>query len=60
MQTQTPNKLKLFSLIKLLNLGKHSKIVCAGEFNYFFNYQLEAGGGKTSFKSKSVRKFYEI
>ena len=50
----------LFSHITLLHLDERSQIVSVGDFNLFFNYQLEADGGNPSFKSKSVCKFYEI
>ena len=51
---------KFFLHIELLNLDKRSQIVCARDFNFFFNFQLEATRGNPSFKSKSVSKFYEI
>ena len=51
---------KLFSHIKLLNLNKRSQIVCAGEFNFFLNSELEVDGENPSLKIKSVREFYEI
>ena len=61
MQTQNLSKVKTQSLShrKLLNTGKHSQIVYAVDFNFFFNCQLEADGGNPNCKSKSAGIFFE-
>lgn len=37
-----------------------TQIFCDGDFNFFFNSQLEADGGKPNFQSTFVGKFFEI
>lgn len=48
---------KLFPDIKLLNLDKHSQILCAGDLNLFFNSQLEVDGGTPFLKANPSVNF---
>ena len=47
---------KLQSLLKLFYINQNKRIIFAGDFNIFFNSNLESKGGKPLPKRKSIAK----
>ena len=50
---------ELQGLLKKLDISQNKRIIFAGDFNIFFNSQLEAKGGKPLTKRQSIAKLVE-
>ena len=46
-------------LVKKWDISQNERIIFAGDFNIFFNSKLEAKGGKSLLKIKSIAKLVE-
>ena len=57
-QISTLNQLS--NLLKSLDINNHKQILFAGDFNLFFDRNLEAKGGNPSLKQKSISKIIEL
>ena len=51
---------KLTEMLTKLHLTQNNNIICAGDFNLFFNVKLESYGGNPIFKKRSVGKIFEL
>ena len=51
---------KLTEMLTKLHLTQNNNIICAGDFNLFFNVKLESSGGNPVFKKRSVEKTFEL
>ena len=51
---------KLTETLTKLHLTQNNNIICAGDFNLFFNVKLESYGGNPVFKKRSVGKIVEL
>ena len=51
---------KLTEMLTKLHLIQNNNIICAGDFNLFFNVKLESYGGNPVFKKGSVGKIVEL
>ena len=51
---------KLMEMLTKLHLTQNNNIICARDFNLFFNIKLESYGGNPNFKKRSVRKIFEL
>ena len=51
---------KLTEMLTKLHLIQNNNIICAGDFNLFFNVKLESYGGNPVFKKRSVGKIVEL
>ena len=51
---------KLTEMLTKLHLTQNNNIICAGDFNLFFNVKLESYGGNPVFKKRSVGKIVEL
>ena len=51
---------KLTEMLIKLHLTQNNNIICAGDFNLFFNVKLESYGGNPVFKKRSVGKIVEL
>ena len=51
---------KLTEMLTKLHLTQNNNIICAGDFNLFFNVKLESYGGNSVFKKRSVGKTFEL
>ena len=49
----------LLTMIKTIDINENSNLSLAGDFNIFFNTNLECCGGKRPFKQKSVAQLIE-
>ena len=61
--TETEQIKTIYELDQLLSdfcLDSNKKIILAGDFNLFFDPSLEASGGETAFKNKSISKLLQI
>ena len=47
-------------MVTKLHLTQNNNIICAGDFNLFFNVKLESYGGNPVFKKRSVGKIVEL
>ena len=50
----------LLTMMKTIDINENTNLLLAGDFNVFFNTNLECSGGNPSFKQKSVAKLIEI
>ena len=50
----------LLTMMKTININENTNLLLAGDFNVFFNTNLECSGINPSFKQKSVAKVIEI
>ena len=50
----------LFALLKTFDINPNKHIIMAGDFNLFFNSNLDAVGGNPSLKRKSLAKLIEF
>ena len=50
----------LFALLKTFDINPNKHIIMAGDFNLFFNSNLDAAGGNPTLKRKSLAKFIEL
>ena len=50
----------LVTMMETTDINENTNILLAGDFNVFFNTNLECCGGNPSFKQKSVAKLIEI
>ena len=50
----------LLTMLKTIDINENTNLLLAGDFNVFFNTNLECSGGNPSFKQKSVAKLIEI
>ena len=50
----------LLTMMKTIDINENTNILLAGDFNVFFNTNLECCGGNPSFKQKYVEKLIEI
>ena len=50
----------LLTMMKTIDINENSNLLLAGDFNVFFNTNLECCEGISSFKQKSVSKLIEI
>ena len=51
---------KLHKILQNVNDVGNNNIIIVGDFNFHFNYKLEAKGGKPTLKKKSIRKMIEM
>ena len=51
---------KLTEMLTKLHLTQNNNIICAGDFNLFFNVKLGSYGGNPVFKKRSVGKIVEL
>ena len=47
-------------MLDIFSLDSYKNILFAGDFNCFFNSNLEASGGNPALKKKSVSKFIQL
>ena len=57
-QLKTPSKLT--EMLTKLHLTQNNNVICAGDFNLFFNVKLESSGENPVFKKHSVGKTFEL
>ena len=50
----------LLTMMKTIDINENTNLLLAGDFDVFFNTNLECSGGNPSFKQKSVAKLIEI
>ena len=50
----------LFALLNTFDINPNKRILMAGDFNLFFNSNLDAAGGNTTLKRKSLAKLIEL
>ena len=50
----------LFALLKTFDINPNKHIIMAGDFNLFFNSNLDTAGGNPTLKRKSLAKFIEL
>ena len=50
----------LFALLKTFDINPNKHIIMAGDFNLFFNSNLDAAGGNPTLKKKSLAKLIEL
>ena len=50
----------LLTMMKTIDINENTNLLLAGDFNVFFDTNLECSGGNPSFKQKSVAKLIEI
>ena len=50
----------LFALLKTFDINPSKQLIMAGDFNLFFNSNLDAAGENSTLKRKSLTKFIEL
>ena len=50
----------LLTMMKTIDINENTNLLLAGDFNVFFNINLECSGGNPYFKQKSVSKLIDI
>ena len=50
----------LFALLKTFDINPSKHLIMAGDFNLFFNSNLDAAGENSTLKRKSLAKFIEL
>ena len=50
----------LFALLKTFDINPRKQLIMAGDFNLFFNSNLDAAGENSTLKRKSLAKFIEL
>ena len=57
---QLKNLMKLTEMLTKLYLTQNNNIICAGDFNLFFNVKLDSYGGNPVFKKRSIGKIFQL